>query len=199
MSSSNLLTRLQTGGQSELDLLFARTRQQIRAMIEKRLDRRILSRIDASDIVQETFVRASRGLQGYLQAPAMPPAIWLRIIGKQLVAETHRKHFRAKRTPNREQCRNSENSELLADVLSDSVRSAGSIVQQAELARIVRQRLAELPEIDREVLEMRHVDGLSMQEAAEALELGLEAAKKRYQRALKRFRDSVEDLLPMTL
>ncbi len=43
--------------------------------------------------------------------------------------------------------------------------------------------------MDREIIDMRHVDELSMQEAANALDISLEAAKKRYQRALARFRE----------
>jgi DNA-directed RNA polymerase specialized sigma24 family protein len=36
---------------------------------------------------------------------------------------------------------------------------------------------------------MRHVDQMSIEEAAQFLEITFEAAKKRYQRALTRFRE----------
>jgi DNA-directed RNA polymerase specialized sigma24 family protein len=44
---------------------------------------------------------------------------------------------------------------------------------------------------------MRHVDGLSLLESAEALDVPLETAKKRYQRALHRFRQLMQtDITP---
>lgn len=193
-SSSGVLTRLLAGDISELNQLFSHSRAQIRAMVERRLDRRLLSRVDASDIVQEAFVRASQQFETYLRDPSIPPLLWLRLIGKQLVAETHRKHFRAKRSPLREQHQGIDQGKSLVHYLTDSVLSVGSTMRRAEVACKVRERLKELPALDREVLELRLVDGYGMKEAAEALDLPLETAKKRYQRAISRFRELAEDL-----
>jgi DNA-directed RNA polymerase specialized sigma24 family protein len=57
-----------------------------------------------------------------------------------------------------------------------------------ELAAKVRHALADLSEYDREIIMLRNYEGLSNGEAACLLDVGHEAAKKRYTRALLRLR-----------
>lgn len=151
--------------------------------------------IDEIGIVQEAFVRANNTLDGYLKAPEMHPVVWLRLIAKHVVTETHRRHFRDKRSPAREQNWVHENEDPLVNSLADSMRSVGSTVDSRELFEKVREKLTLLSENDREMLEMRHVEGLSLEEAAASLELTVEAAKKRYYRALKRFKEIACELI----
>lgn len=188
-NSSQILARLQAGGMQQLTELFMTLRAHLRNMIEVRLDRRLHARVDASDIVQETFVRASRNLETYLAAPGMHPVVWLRLIGKHILAETHRRNFRERRSPAREQNWEHDPDDPLVNRLADSMQSVRSAVEHRELVLSVRDKLKLLSESDREMLEMRHVEGLTLEEAAVSLEIQLEAAKKRYQRALKRFRE----------
>lgn len=186
--ASQTLVHLQSGGEEQLTELFMRLRAHLRRMIEVRLDRRLHARVDASDIVQETFVRASRNLDAYLKSPTMHPVVWLRLIGKRVIAETHRKHFRERRTPSRELHLNDTADDSLVLQIADSLHSAGSQVVRRELIEQVRATVARLQESDREILEMRHMEALTLEEAANVLELSYDTAKKRYQRALKRFR-----------
>lgn len=150
-------------------------------------------RVDASDVVQETFVRASQNFESYLKSPNMHPVVWSSI-GKHVVSETRRRHFRGKRTPDREHAWDSENVDLLVDKLADSIRSVATLVEHQELFQLVRSKLTLLSDHDREILEMRHVEGLSLEDAAASLELNLETAKKRYYRirccALRNWRAS---------
>lgn len=180
-----------------LTSVFMRVRPHIRKMVENRLDRRLHSRVDASDIVQETFVRASQGLANYARSPKMDPVTWLRLIGKHIVAEIHRHHFRSKRTPERELHFDNDCSELLINRIAESMYSVGAKIDQQELHQRVRAAMQQMSPMDREIIDMRHVDELSMQEAAVALDISLEAAKKRYQRALARFRELTSDFMPI--
>lgn len=180
-----------------LTSVFMRIRPHIRKMVENRLDRRLHSRVDASDIVQETFVRASQGLATYARSPKMDPVTWLRLIGKHIVAEIHRHHFRSKRTPERELHFDNDCSELLINRIAESMYSVAAKIDQQELHQRVRLAMHQMSPMDREIIDMRHVDELSMQEAANALDISLEAAKKRYQRALARFRELTADFMPI--
>ena len=189
LDSSQILKRLKEGGIDELSALFMKLRPQIRGMVESRLDRRLLSRVDASDIVQETFVRASNGLKSYLNSPKVHPVVWLRRIGKHLIVETCRHHFRSKRTPDREYTTDDDESNFLVNKVVDSMESVGSMLDRTLLLQKVRETLLQMPTMDREIIEMRHIDGLSLQDAAACLEIPLETTKKRYFRALKRFRE----------
>ena len=194
---SATLKQLKEGGEEELTNLFMRVRPHIRQMIDIRLDRRLHSRVDASDIVQETYVRARQGLATFLQSPKMDPLTWLRLIGKHLIAEIHRHHFRSKRSPEREQKWGDDSSDMLVNRIADSMHSMGAHIDQKHLLDQVRSSMDQLSFNDREIIEMRHVDELSIQEAADTLEISFEAAKKRYHRAICRFRELTTSLQEM--
>src|SRR5205085_1786837 len=53
-------------------------------------------------------------------------------------------------------------------------------IERRELARLVRQAVAELPDLDREMFLMRNFEGLSNQEAACVLGLERSAGSQRY-------------------
>jgi RNA polymerase sigma-70 factor (ECF subfamily) len=50
----------------------------------------------------------------------------------------------------------------------------------------VRRAIAELPDNDREVIVLKHLEELSFQEAAAVLEIGTAAVYSRYYRAIQR-------------
>ncbi len=77
---------------------------------------------------------------------------------------------------------------LVMSLTSASVSTTNK-TEQADLQSKVIAKLNELNEIDREVLELRHVDGFSLTEIAKILEVQYETIKKRYYRALKRIKD----------
>ena len=188
------LKLLELGGPEELTALFSQLRPHLRKMIEIRLDRRLHSRVDASDIVQETYVRARQGLTSFLESPKMDPTTWLRLISKHLIAEIHRHHFRSIRSPEREQNWEDDNSDLLINRIADSIHSIGAAIDQKQLLDRVRIAMDQLSFNDREIIEMRHVDEMSIQQAADILGIAFEAAKKRYHRALSRFRELTAEL-----
>ena len=186
--SSALLERLQDQGQDELTRLFIVHRPYLRHLIASRLHATLLRRLDASDIVQEVYIRASKTLDDYLKSAKIHPVVWLRILCKQLLAETIRKQCRDKRNPALE-------TEYIGDVrildqLADSWSSAGTAMTKAEQIAQVREVLETLRPTDREIIEMRHAESYSFQEIANQLDIQMETAKKRYYRALERFRKS---------
>ena len=194
VDSSEMLSRLQAGGDEELAALFVSVRGNIKQMVSLRLDDRLRARVDASDIVQEAFVRASKGLKSYLESPSVHPIVWLRLIGKRILAETHRRHFRDKRSPYNELVVEADSSDILVNRLADSMHSVHANVAHQEIVQKVLTLIADLPQQDREILEMRHTEGMTIQEIAAMMEISVEAAKKRYQRALVRVRHLTTDL-----
>ena len=144
------------------------------------------------------MLKTCQGMRAYLEFPKVHPIVWLRLIGKHIVSETHRRHFREKRSPVRElQCQTDSNdSGPLCNKLADSMQSVGSCLAKQELVDKVFQAIQQMTENDREILEMRHVEELTIEEAAAALELNVEATKKRYYRALCRFREMTQEFIP---
>ncbi|MFK8110933.1 MAG: sigma-70 family RNA polymerase sigma factor [Rubripirellula sp.] len=184
--SLDMLSRLHANGDVELTRIFMLHRDNLRRLIASQIHDRLNRRLDASDIVQEAFIRASDRLKDYLAAPTIPPVVWLRILCKQLLAEHTRKQYRDKRNPGLEIA--NLGSDQIVDQIADSWHSAGEAMSKKELVERVRSLLTTLSITDREIIEMRHTEGYSFQEIADQLEIKQEAAKKRYYRALDRFR-----------
>ena len=179
------IKELQHGGIAALSKQFMQLRPRLREMIASRIHRDLLSRLDASDIVQEVFIRACRSLNMYLRNPSVPPIIWLRLLSKQALAENTRKQYRKKRSPQMEQGGSSKirSAELLSDHI-DPVR----LVEREEFSDRINSHLLKLSRLDQEILEMRHFDGLSFGEMTELLNIKTETVKKRYYRAVIRLR-----------
>jgi RNA polymerase sigma-70 factor, ECF subfamily len=194
-TTQELLDRARTGDAAAVDALLARHREPVRRMIDLRLDPAIVQRVDASDVVQEVLLEASRRLADYLRQPAMPFHLWLRHIAKDHLIDAHRRHHQAqKRGVDREQPIHrpgwADRSSLeLAGQLLDHERTPASEAIQQELQRRLHEALGKLDEADREVILMRHFEQLANQEVAAALGLTEAAASMRYLRAVRRLRD----------
>jgi RNA polymerase sigma-70 factor (ECF subfamily) len=194
-STQELLEQARQGKADAVDALLARHREPVRRMIDLRLDPAIVQRVDASDVVQEVLLEASKRLQEYLRRPAMPFHLWLRHIARDHLIDAHRRHHQAqKRGVDREQPIHraawADRSSLeLAAQLLDQERTPASEAIQQELQRRLHEALKQLDEADREVILMRHFEELGNQEVAAALGLTEAAASMRYLRAVRRLRD----------
>ena len=193
--TQNLLDQAKKGDAEAVDQLLARHREPIRRLIDLRLDPAIVQRVDASDVVQDVLLEASKRLRDYLKNPAMPFHLWLRHIAKDHIIDAHRRHHQAqKRGVNREQPLArpgwmDKSSLELAGQLIDPERTPASAALQEELQRRLHVALVGLDEDDRDILLMRHFEQLSNQDVASSLGLTEAAASMRYLRAIRRLRD----------
>lgn len=166
-------------------------RPRLRRMVELRLNPRLRGRVDPSDVLQEAFLEASRRLDGFLAHPEVPIFVWVRFLAGQKIGDLHRHHLgRKKRDARREagpQWATPEASSVaMADAFLHEGPSPSQIAMERERGEQLRRALDSLSDIDREVLAMRHFEGLQNQEVAEILEIGAPAASLRYARALQR-------------
>ena len=125
----------------------------------------------------------------------MPFHLWLRHLAKDRLIDAHRFHRQAqRRSLDREQATappawsEASSVQLIAQLL-DPERTPASAAVQRELERRLRDAVAGLDEADREVILMRHFEGLGNQEVAAELGLTEPAASMRYLRAVRRLRD----------
>src|SRR5262249_29978722 len=99
---------MEPGNPAEADVAavtsaFAAHRDRLLRAIALRLDRRVSARVDASDILQETYLEAVRRLPAYLQRRDMPLAVWLYWLAREQVLTCHRRQLGADcRDPRRE-------------------------------------------------------------------------------------------------
>ena len=183
----SLLDKAQAGDRQAFDLLFGTHRAHLRNMVDLRLDPNIRARVDASDVVQETNLEAFRRLDSYLRQRTMPFRLWLRQIALDCTLKARRRHVgTARRAAEREVSLPERSSLLLAQQLVSAGPTASQILDRRQLARRLRQAVAQLPEGDREVVLMRHFEGLSNQEVGCLLGIEPGAVSKRHGRAMLR-------------
>jgi RNA polymerase sigma-70 factor (ECF subfamily) len=191
--TEQLLDRAFEGDMLAREQLLMKHRGRLRQMVAFRLDRRMAARVDASDVVQEALTDAAEKLSDYLRDRPLPFYPWLRQLAWQRLVELHRKHIRAQsRSVTREEWRAPPLSDESAVNLADRLLASGTgpmgHLLRAELRGRVQAGLAALPERDREVLVLRHLEQLSTREMAAVLNISEGAVKTRHLRALQRFR-----------
>jgi RNA polymerase sigma-70 factor (ECF subfamily) len=191
--TQKLLDQARCGDATAVERLLAHHREPVRRMIGVRLDPAIRPRVDASDVVQEVLLEASRRLSDYLRSPTMPFHLWLRHIARDHLIDAHRRHRQAqRRTVDREHriefARTDSSSLAIVDQLLDPELTPATAAIREEIQGRFRSALDALPEDDREIVLMRHFEQLSNQDVASALGLTEAAASMRYLRAIRRLR-----------
>lgn len=193
-----LVQQAAAGDPQAANRLLERHRAALRRMIALRLDRGVAQRVDASDVVQDVLLEASRRLADYLRDPKMPFHLWLRHLAQDRMIDLHRRHHAQRRDVGRERPLRSrpfpdQSSLDLAAQLSDQELTPAAANIRKELAQRFVAALDQLEEQDREIIMMRHIEQLANSEAAEALQLSPAAAGMRYLRALRRLRSLLAD------
>ena len=194
LDTRELLDQARGGDRNAVERLLELHRAALRRMIDLRLDPALAGRLDASDIVQEVMLEASRRLGQYLDKPIMPFQIWLRHLAKDHIIDAHRRHRKAqRRSLDREQpivpaaFADRSSIELAAQFLDREATPASAALRQ-ELARRLAQAVATLEDDDRDIILMRHYEQLSNQEVATMLGLSEAAASMRYLRAVRKLK-----------
>jgi RNA polymerase sigma-70 factor (ECF subfamily) len=193
--TESLLHRAGAGDRQAFNFLFAEHRAFLRQVVELRIDRRLRARVDPSDVVQEAQLEAYRRLSDYLDRRPMPFRLWLRKTTFERLLKIERRHVQAaQRSVKREAPLPEQSSLQFARRLLARGATPSQRLDACEMARRIREAVARLPEIDREVVLMRNFEGLSNHEVACLLSLDPATASKRHGRALLRLRQIlVED------
>jgi RNA polymerase sigma-70 factor (ECF subfamily) len=196
--SDECLTRAEQGDKAARALLFEKHRSRLKRMVALRLDKRLLKRVDPSDIIQETLIQANRRLDQYLRDRPIPFYPWLRQLAwDQLVTALRRHVYAGRRSRNREEIvpnLSDESVAALATCLVDHSADPVRKLLRAEVSTRLVEILHQLPPKDRELLVLRYLEQLSISEAAVVLNIGQSAAKMRHLRAIQRLRELMGDI-----
>jgi RNA polymerase sigma-70 factor (ECF subfamily) len=193
-----LLERVRQGDGEAINGLLERHRAAIRRMIDRRMDRAVQRRVDASDIVQDVLVEANRRLGDYLANPTMPFGLWLRHMARDRLIDAHRRHRVAgtrsvdKEVPLVSGEAGDHSRADLAGQLADRELTPAAAATWHELERRFAAAVDQLEDADRQIVLLRHFEHLSTAEAAEVLGLSKPAAGMRYLRAMRRLRGLLE-------
>ena len=198
--TEELLERATRGDQQAIGQLLTRYRSRLRQMVMVRMDPRLKSRIDPSDVVQEALMDASRMLPEYLRDRPLPYYPWLRQVAWQRLYDLHVQHVQAKK---RSVAREGAEAMILSDAsivqLAERVVAAGTSPSmnlfRKELRRRVREALGQMKAEDREVLVLRYLEQLDANEIAAIVGISKDAVNMRHLRALKRLRGLLHEAL----
>jgi RNA polymerase sigma-70 factor (ECF subfamily) len=194
------LKRAAAGEQDVWGELLTRHQERLRCMVALRLDHRLQGRIDPSDVLQESYLEASRQLAAYLKDPSIPFFLWLRLITGQKLLALHRHHLGTQeRDAGREvslyrgALPEASSAALAAQLLGHGSRPSEAVMR-AERSLRLQDALNSMDPLDREVLALRHFEQLSNAETAQVMGLRESAASKRYVRALQRLKEILKNM-----
>jgi RNA polymerase sigma-70 factor, ECF subfamily len=149
------------------------------------LDPALQAKVNASDLVQDTFLLAQRGVGGFRGRTASEWRIWLRsILIRNLAKERRRFGATAKRLVKREV---TLPDEIPFDCAEDVETPSRNLARREREGALV-ERLKRLPDHYRDVVVWHHRERLSFDVIGQRLGISAEAARKLWMRALGRLR-----------
>src|SRR5437868_2679696 len=174
-SDADLLVLVAERDRQAFELLYHRY---VRSMFGLAL-RRLRDRQRAEDAVQETFAAVWRSARSY-RPERGPAAPWLYAVARNAIVD----RLRARVEPP------SETPELVSSEPGPADRAESAFV-----AWQVHRALEELPDTEREVVELAYWSGMSQSEVAEYLHIPLGTVKTRTRSALARLAGLLEEEL----
>jgi RNA polymerase sigma-70 factor (ECF subfamily) len=187
-----LLARAQAGDDGILGRLLERYRAYLTLLARLQIGRRLQGKVDCADLVQDTFLEAARHFARFRGQTETELAAWLRQILAGCLAHLVRRYCGT-------QARDVRLERVLEDELDQSSRAIdrGLIAEQStpsqrasrrEQAVLLANALDRLPPDYREVIILRHLEGLTFPEVAQRMGRTLNSVEKLWVRALPRLR-----------
>jgi RNA polymerase sigma-70 factor (ECF subfamily) len=184
------------GDADALGRLLALYQAYLTLLAQVQIGRRLQVKAEPADLVQETFLEATRGF-GQFRGDTEPElTAWLRRILASRLSHLVRRYCGV-------QARDISLERMLGDELDQSSRAmdGGLAAEQStpsqrasrrEQAVLLADALERLPPDYREVLVLRHLQGLTFPEVAARMGRSLDSVEKLWVRALPRLRRALE-------
>jgi RNA polymerase sigma-70 factor (ECF subfamily) len=188
----HLLQEARSGDAATLGQLLEMYRRYLSFLARVQVGQRLQGKVDASDIVQETFLDAHRNFPRFRGTSEAQFVHWLRQILATKLA-TMLRHYLGTQGRDVRLEREIENSLDRSSVMLDrgleAVQSSPSHqAARREQAVILADALEQLTDDYREVLVLRHLEGLTFPEVAERMGRSVDSVDKLWLRALARLR-----------
>ncbi len=196
--TEELIRRAKRGDSTAANRLIGHHRARLRRMIAVRMDRRLVSRLDPSDVVQEALVEAHRLLPEYLRDRPMPFYPWLRQIAWNRLVDLHRRHILSKRRSLDREIRldlplDEPSAYQLAELLLARESAPAARMLREELRYRVRKAIDRLSPEFREVLILRQIEQLTVEEIAAVLAVPQGTVKSRPLSGLAQLRELLDE------
>jgi RNA polymerase sigma-70 factor (ECF subfamily) len=193
-----VIARAKAGDRHALGSLLEEYRAYLQMLVWVQIGRRLQSKFDADDLLQETFLEAHRAIVRFRGTTEEEFLGWLRSILAHVFAnQVRRYHGTARRDPRLECALESEFEESsagFARALAAPTSSPSQRLIRHERAARLAKALDRLSPAAREILLLRHFQDLSFPEIASRTGRTLDGVKNLWIRALARLRREAEFL-----
>jgi RNA polymerase sigma-70 factor (ECF subfamily) len=190
-----ILPRARAGDGTARGQLLESYRNYLALLARYQIGRRLQGKVDASDLIQETFLEAHRDFPQFRGTTEAELAGWLRrILATNLANLVARYHGTQRRDVRLEQQLAEEldlSSRALGQGLVARQSSPSHQAARSEQARLLADALAGLPEDYRRVLILRHLEELRFSEVARRMGRSEHSVKNLWARALARLRQQL--------
>ena len=169
---NNLLQRAKNGDDQALGALLEMYRNYLNILARLQIEPSLRGKLSSSDLVQETFLNAKRGLAGFRGQTERELMAWLRRIMANRLTDGVR-HYgglgREKQVEQRIGNQVDRSSMSLCRMLPARDPSPSDQFAQREQEVLLADALETLPEAYREVLVLRHLEGLKFADVAQQM------------------------------
>jgi RNA polymerase sigma-70 factor, ECF subfamily len=169
-------------------------RNYLRLLAELRLDPKLRTLLDPSDVAQQTLLTAHARLKQFRGKTEAEFVAWLRAILASHLAVAYRKHGRrgGPGAPALE-ADLEWSSARLQDLAESSQADPGEAVVRSERYLLLADALLQLPDDQRIVLELRHLQGLPVAEVGRRMDRSIAAVTGLLYRGTKALRRLITD------
>lgn len=189
---AELLELARTGDRATLGQLLGSYQNYLRLLARIEIGRRLQGKVDASDIVQETFLDAQRQFPAFRGEAEGQFVQWLRTILAGTLANVVRRYLGTQARDlnlERQLAEDLDQSSCaLAHFLVDPHSSPSQLAIRDEQGLRVTEALSRLPDDYQTVLILRHIEGLTFPQVAERMERSVDSVEKLWLRGLTRLR-----------
>jgi RNA polymerase sigma-70 factor (ECF subfamily) len=194
-----LLAQARAGDTAALGQLFELYRNYLRLIARSMLNGALRLKLDASDLVQETFLKAHRQFTGFSGRDEPELVAWLRQILVRTLAD-QAKYYRRRARNLRRQVSLEELLEVAGgaaqQALADSFPSPSSLAVRRERAVLLADALEKLPADYREVFVLRNIQHIPFNEIAVRMDRSPGATRVLWTRAMRRLSQLLEETEP---
>lgn len=163
---NQLISQARSGDEKALGQLLDEHRDYLRLQAQRAMDGRLAGRVDASDIVQQTYLSAVRRFNEFEGQNGDDLAGWLYRIHERNLIDAARHHLGTqKRSVENEQ--GAVNAETEEDV---ELTSPSQRLMLGETAVRLARAIGQLPDNQAAAVRLRHLDGWSIERISEHME-----------------------------
>jgi RNA polymerase sigma-70 factor, ECF subfamily len=198
--SPSLLDLARAGDGTALGQLLESYRGYLTVLARVQIGRRLQGKVDAADVVQEAFLGAFRDFEQFRGSTEKEFLGWLRQVLASVLANLVRHYQGTQRRDVRLERQLAVELDQSSHALDRGLMAAQSSPSQQAVRReqavLLADALARLPDDLRDLLILRHLEGMTFPQVAQRLGRSVDSLKKQWPRALANLRRILEGPTP---